>query len=320
MKWYFEWMLTGLFVLLGASVSDAAPDTRNPFFAYLTGQLTPAMICYTPSELDPRTEVNQRLLKTSSIRKDLEVLRDHFDGLVLYGYHEANTPRILAMAKTLKYRAVLLAVWDIKSAGELDGVAALATQYQHDFALGVLVGNEGLTFGRYEEEDLAIAEARLRPRLPKLVPIATSEPLVGYGREVVVKFGDFLAPNIHPVFDRKELAPAEAAAWAREQATALAKKSNKPVLLKETGFPHAGDAKYTRETQAAFWEAYRKPGVIGGDEEAWTFHGVGFEAFDLPWKAAESKLEIEKSWGLFSTQREAYPAAKLWKAVGKNTP
>jgi exo-beta-1,3-glucanase (GH17 family) len=315
MKWYLAWLLAGLLLLPSACVSAASPDTRNPFFTYLTGQPSPTMICYTPSELDPRSEVSQRLLKTSSIRKDLEVLRDSFDGLVLYGYHEANTPRILAVAKTLKYRAVLLGVWDIKSATELDGVAALATQYQHDFALGVLVGNEGLTFGRYEEEDLAIAEARLRPRLPKSVPIATSEPLVGYGRDVVVKFGDFLAPNIHPVFDRKDLAPAEAAAWAREQATAIAKKAKKPVLLKETGFPHAGDAKYTRETQAAFWEAYLKPDVVGGDEKAWTFHGVGFEAFDLPWKAAESKLEIEKSWGLVSPKREPYPALKAWQKL-----
>lgn len=302
---------------LAASVSAAPPDTRNPLFTYLTGQPTPAMICYTPSELDPRSEVNQRLLKTSSIRKDLEVLRETFDGLVLYGYHEANTPRILAVAKTLKYRAVLLGVWDIKSAGELEGVAALATQYQHDFALGVLVGNEGLTFGRYEEEDLAIAEARLRPRLPKSVPIATSEPLVGYGRDVVGKFGDFLAPNIHPVFDRKELGPAEAANWAREQAAALAKKTKKPVLLKETGFPHAGDAKYSPVTQADFWEAYLKPGILGGDDTAWTFHGVSFEAFDLPWKAAESKLEIEESWGLFSPQREPYPAVKAWQTLRK---
>lgn len=306
-----------LSLVSATSVSAASPDTRNPFFAYLTGQPTSGMICYTPSELDPRSEVNQRLLKTSSIRKDLEVLRDCFDGLVLYGYHEANTPRILAVAKTLKYRAVLLGVWDIKSAAELDGVAALATQYQNDFALGILVGNEGLTFGRYEEEDLAIAEGRLRPRLPKSIPIATSEPLVGYSREAVLKFGDFLAPNIHPVFDRKELGPAEAANWAWEQAASLANKTKKPVLIKETGFPHAGDAKYSPETQAAFWAAYLKPGILGGDDTAWTFHGVSFEAFDLPWKAVESKLEIEKSWGLFSSKREPYPAVKAWQALRK---
>ena len=55
--------------------------------------------------------------------------------------------------------------------------------------------------------------------------------------------------------------------------------------------PHLGareGVKYTPQTQAAFWEAYLKPGKLattaGGP---WVFHGVAFEAFDLPWKAAE---------------------------------
>ncbi len=87
-------------------------DKRFPLFAYLTGRPLPALIAYTPSQLDPRQEANQRKLATSSMRADLEALRPHFDGLVLYGYHEACTPRVLAIARDLKYRAVLLAVWD----------------------------------------------------------------------------------------------------------------------------------------------------------------------------------------------------------------
>ena len=42
-----------------------------------------------------------------------------------------------------------------------------------------------------------------------------------------------------------------------------------------------------------------------------------FEAFDLPWKAVESKLVIEKSWGLLSEKREPYPAFAVWRAAAE---
>jgi exo-beta-1,3-glucanase (GH17 family) len=297
--------------------ADTTPDQRFPLFTYLTGSPTPSLVAYTPSQLDPRQEVNQRRLATSSIRADLEALRQGFDGLVLYGYHEACTPRILAVAKDLKYRAVLLGVWDPRSAAELDGVAKSARQHVKDFSLGVLLGNEGITFRRYEVEDLTIAAARLRGKLPKGVPLATSEPLVGYRDDVVRGFGDFLAPNIHPVFDRPKLGPEEAATWAREQAADLARQARRPVVLKETGFPHGGKEPYSPRSQEAFWAAYTKQGVLArpaDSPEVWAFHGIAFEAFDLPWKAEESKLPIEGSWGLLSAKREPYPALAVWRA------
>ncbi len=296
--------------------AEIAPDQRYPLFAYLTADPSPAMVAYVPSQLDPRQDANSRRLATSSIRADLEALRPAFDGLVLYGYHEACTPRILAVTRDLKYRAVLLAIWDPKSAAEADGVADLARQYEKDLTLGVLVGNEGITFKRYEAEDLRIAADRLRGRLPAGVPLTTSEPLVGYQSEFVRKFGDFLAPNIHPVFDRPQLGPDEAAAWARSQAAELAKQAKKPVLLKETGFPHAGKDAYSPATQKAFWAAYRQPGVLArlpDVKDAWVFHGVAFEAFDMPWKSVESKLPIEGSWGLLSAERKPYPVFEVWR-------
>ena len=179
-----------------------------------------------------------------------------------------------------------------------------------------MLGNEGLTFHRYEADDLQIGLKRLRFRLPPTVPVGTSEPLVGYQQKVVRTFGDFLAPNIHPVFDRKELGPAEAAGWAREQAAKIAVETGKPVLLKETGFPHAGQAMYSPDSQRDFWAAYIKPGIVRTTDapDAWVFHGVAFEAFDLPWKSEESKLEIEKSWGIMSAQRKPYPAFEAWKS------
>jgi exo-beta-1,3-glucanase (GH17 family) len=219
-------------------------DERFPFFAYLTGDPPAKMVTYAPSQLDPRYEVNQRKLATSSICADLSALRPIFNGLILYGYHEACTPRILAVAKDLKFRAVILGIWDPKSAAEVDGVAELVQFYEKDFALAVLVGNEGITFKRYEWEDVKIAAARLQRKLPKAIPVSTSEPQAGYQSERVRAFGDFLAPNIHPVFHQAHLPAASAAVWAREQALQLAHQTKKPVLLKETGFPHGGKAPY----------------------------------------------------------------------------
>jgi exo-beta-1,3-glucanase (GH17 family) len=306
-----------LVILSTLRLSAAEPDKTNPLFAVLTAANTPTLVTYTPSQLDPRQEVNQRRLLTSSIRADLVALRPAFDGLVLYGYHEACTPRILAIARDLKFRVVLLAIWDPKSTAEIDGVAELARQYETELACGVLVGNEGLTFKRYEMEDLTIAAARLKLKLSKSVPLGTSEPLVGYQQEQVVQFGDFLCPNIHPVFDRSEAAATDATAWARERASELATRSGKPVILKETGFPHAGKDMYSPATQQAFWTNYVKPGLLVRPPKAssWVFHGVAFEAFDLPWKSEESKLGIEKSWGVMSQAREPYPAFQAWKEL-----
>ena len=306
-----------LLIGLGLCLATGAQGEKSkfPLFAYLTGTPTARIITYTPSRLDPRNEANQHTLKSSDIRADLEALRPIFDGLILYGYNEACTPRILALAKSLKYRAVILGVWDIKSHNELMGAISIANEYRGSMAVGLLIGNEGINFGRYEQEDLAIALETARAKLAPNIPIATSEPLGRYDKDFVRSFGDFLAPNIHPVFDRPDKSPEEAAAWAREEALKLAKTSGKPVLLKETGFPHDGKPAYTAESQRAFWSCYIKPGVVVRNGANWVFYGVAFEAFDLPWKSEASGLTIEKSWGLFSQDRKPYPAAMAWSVL-----
>jgi len=289
-----------------------------PLFAYLTGGQSSAMVGYSPAELDPRIEGNHIRLSTASIRADLETLRPVFDGLVLYGYHKASTPRILLMAKQLKFRAVLVGIWDPKSREELEEVAELVGAFREDFALGVIIGNEGLTFRRYQPEDLRRAAHYLRAKIPKTIPLTTSEPLIGYKSPFVRDFGDFLAPNIHPVFDRPQLSPAEAAAWVRQEAAKLAKETQKPLPVKETGFPHGGKEGFSLETQKAFWMAYLKEGRLARSPEnpdVWVFYGVAFEAFDLPWKAEATNMPIEKSWGLFSTDRREHPALSVWRQL-----
>ena len=136
-----------------------------------------------------------------------------------------------------------------------------------------------------------------------------------------MQFGDFLAPNIHPVFDNPDAGPSDAAAWVHQQAAELARRAGKPVMVKETGFPHEGKEKFTPATQNEFWQNYLKPGVLSRASAAapsWVFHGVAFEAFDLPWKSEESNLGIERHWGLLSAQRAGYPAWAAWRSAREN--
>ena len=291
-------------------------DRRFPLFTVITDAHAPRLVGYSPSELDPRQEANHKRLTTSSILADLETLRTVFDGLVLYGHNEASTPRILAVAKELRFRVVLVGVWNPTSIVELEGVAQSVKQHAGDFAMGVIVGNEGLTQKRYDTRDLSNAAARLRRGLPHDVPLTTSEPLVAYQQVSVRDFGDFLAPNVHPFFDRPQLGAAAAAAWTREQSARLALQSKKPVVVKETGFPHGGSPMHTPDLQKLFWEKYLKPGVtvhLSGSPDVWVHHGVAFEAFDLLWKSDESHLSAESCWGLFSAARKPYPAAGTWQ-------
>ncbi|MGY8767352.1 MAG: hypothetical protein ACKVH8_02815 [Pirellulales bacterium] len=293
---------------------NSAQAAEFKLFEYIQSP-TSKMVCYSASGLDPRSPANAVNLKTSSLQADLESLRPAFDGLILYGYDSSSTPRILFLAKELGYKAVILGIWNIKDTAEIDGVAKLADQYADKMAIGIMVGNEGLTFGRYEPADLHFAANRLKSQLKSIIPLATSEPLVGYKHEFLLQFGDFLAPNIHPVFDRPNLEAAEAAQWARTEAMKLAQKSTLPLLLKETGFPHGGKPQFTNDTQAAYWKAYLAEGKIKTDptDNSWVYYGVAFEAYDLTWKAAASGLAIESEWGLLSPTRKPYPVFELWQ-------
>ncbi|MEZ6067489.1 MAG: hypothetical protein R3B90_17670 [Planctomycetaceae bacterium] len=279
------------------------------------------LIGYTPTGIDPRQPAQNLQVKSSSLKADLQAIRSRFNGLVLYGYNEGSTPRIVALAAELGFEAIVLGVWEVRSADEIDGVAALARQFSSQMTIAVCVGNEGLTFGRYEPDDLQFAFNRIRSQIPADVLTTTSEPLVGYQSEFVRRLGDFLFPNIHPAWDRPELAPASAVEWVRTEAARLARQSMKPVIVKETGLPHAyrhdKTPEYTPQLQAEFWRSYRAAGVrqvLDGEPAVWASHAVAFEAFDLPWKAEASGFATEQAWGLFSKDRVPYLAAEAWAA------
>lgn len=208
-------------------------------------------------------------------------------------------------------------IWGPTSQTELNGVVRLIRRYRQYIALAVCVGNEGLLLERYSLSNLKKADETIRRQIRKKlsIPICTSESLQDFEKSGPQTFGDFLCPNIHPIFDRLDLAPREAAQWVREQALLLSLTTQKPVLVKETGFPHAGSAKFTFETQTQFWKAYFSESRllipdIASKEQVW----VAFvSAFDQPWKAEQNGQLMEGSWGFWSTDRYPFPAIRTWQ-------
>ena len=288
------------------------------FFLYLTDmKRSPALIDYSPTDFDPRHGRNFHLPSPSSIEKDLRKLRQVFDGLIVYSYHPHVTPVILEKARQLQFRAVVLGIWDARSAKEIHGVVELIHEYVGEMALALCLGNEGLYFNRYSMKDLLEAERIIQASLePSLhIPVATSEPWESYRDPVLYAFGDFLAPNIHPVWVKPALPAKDAVFWTRTQALSLMEKAKKPVLVKETGFPHGGQRHFTPQTQKQFWDIYVSEDRLvysHSNPLVWTSFATSFEAFSLPWKAEQSGEPIEASWGLLSKDRIPFPAFYTW--------
>jgi exo-beta-1,3-glucanase (GH17 family) len=314
----------------GPKVSEAqgaiGASADAPFFRYLLGSPAPALVAFNPSTFDPRKKVEDKEAFRASVRADLEALRPAFDGLVFYAFNKDITPVVMKEAQKLRYRGVLLAVWDVTSEAELKGVIDLAKEYAGELAIAICIGNEGVNFNRYKPEELTAALKRVTELLGKhrsQIPLTTSEPFGQYGQELFLEFGDFLAPNIHPVFDRKDLGAKQAAEYTRERAIALAETAGKPVLVKETGFPHGGDVEkqFTPEKQEQFWAAYLREGRLAKlpkHQGGWISFAAGFEAFDMPWKVEETKIPIEGSWGLLAADRKPYPAFSVWRDLQKS--
>lgn len=312
-------LLLALTTWLGlAPTSVKAQDGEPAFFRYVRDPQA-ALIAFNPSGYDPRRPATAAEIPSADVRADLAALRPAFDGLVLYATHEGLTERIVEAAVDQGFRALLLGVWDPRSEAEIAAAADLIRRHCRQIACALVIGNEGINDNRYTLDDVRRAAARVRARLPEdvILPITTSEPSGDYGWRPLRDFGDFLAPNIHPAIDQAARDPEAAADWVHGRARAIAFVSRKPVVVKETGMPNGGTPPFTPDRQLAFWSHYLAGGrlrTVGGNGDgAWTFHGVAFEAFDAPWKAELLRDPIEGRWGLFTTGRAPYPAARAWR-------
>ncbi len=314
--------LVALFRSYTDSDSSAQEIRRNAaprsFYAYLHDPSNqPTAIAYTPLGFNPTDTEPGGWPSSESIGQDLAVLRLGFDGLILRRFDSRITSTIVREAVYADYQAILLGIWDPRSHDEITGVANLIKTYGKAIALAVCVGNEGLAFNRYTLADVTLGIQQIRDLVGVAfpVPCCTSEPLWQYVQPGLQDVGDFLAPNIHPIFYRPDLPPSGAALWSREQALWLAQLARKPVLVKETGFPRAGAPSYSPEAQRRFWQAYTMdPHLTWLSEQppVWISYAAAFDAFDQPVTVQQSLLPIEHAWGVLDHTRTPFPAFSIW--------
>lgn len=318
-------LLLGLFfpILAVATPTPAAPQTPRaachvspgsaPELARLRAALSSGrFVAYQPTSL--RVVNGQvRSADAASIRADLRVLRGKFDSLVTYdAVHGAES--IPAIAAELKFRALIIGVWNPFEPGELEAALAAARQYPH-LILGISLGNELLFGHRTDATALAARAAQLHARAPQLL-VSVSEPFHVYresGNSALLGQLDFLLPNAHPVFQPWFHGASEAtsAQFVVNVVSELSEGFCGPILVKETGVPTApAAAGFSEAGQADFFRELRQR-FPATRARAFAY----FSAFDAPWRAQDvtpvgpARAE-EAHWGLYDGARHPKAAAR----------
>jgi len=279
---------------------DPAPNDRVERVHKAIGSLR--FVAYTPTDLKIISGQIQAASK-ESIRNDLTILREDFQGLITYSCAD-GVEEVPAVANSLGYRALILGIWDPLSEVEISNVKRLVHAYPQ-LILGVSVGNETLLAQRHEWSVLRSTIQRLRTDLPG-VAITTSEPFYYYLNDDPADFlavQDFLLPSVHPLFQPwfEQATTAQAVDFVVRVAGLLSEKTNKPVLIKETGLPSGpAGTRFTPAAQEEFWVSLL--------QQLPSAPGAGFayfEAFDHDWKEENARREFgshpeEGYWGLYT--------------------
>jgi exo-beta-1,3-glucanase (GH17 family) len=307
-----------------AAAADAAASAAAPVVCSQGQAVAPAVarlrealahgrfVAYEPTALQV---TNGRVTPAdpASIRADLAVLRPRFDSLLTYdALHGAEN--IPSIAASLKFRALIIGVWDPLDDAEVSAAIDAAHHYPRLVA-GVSLGNERL-FSRHSDfAGLIAVIANVRARLPH-TPLSTSEPFHMYYPEsagALLGELDFLLVNVHPIFQPWfRDAPEDAGAQLVVNVVArLAQSYCGPILVKETGVPSApASAGFTAARQASFYRELRQRFPATRDH-AFAY----FAAFDAPWRSADATPvpdahPEEAHWGLYDDARRAKPAAR----------
>ena len=240
-------------------------------------------ICYAPTNFNPDAGI---LPPDSSMEADLVLLKKAgFTGLVSYGCDGVLGKTLPALAQKHNFEGLILGIWSPENPEELQNARAAANL---SVVTAFCVGNEGLNV-RYDFETLKAVMDTLRRNTGK--PVVSSEQVEDYADQDLLNLGDWVFPNVHPYW-HKINTPTDAAAWTAKKAQDLAARSGRMVLLKEVGFPSAGDDArgMSEQTQADYYRLLENSGTPF----------CYFEAFDGPWKTWEP---VEPYWGLFRADR-----------------
>ncbi len=284
-RWLAGLLLLGLLpsVLLSSASFGKKIAGQNTDTVWQTKVSRLAWVAYSPSNAGPdRASMATR----ESIRQDLAVLRDAgFTGLVTYSAAGAMGTDLPELARQAQFEGLILGVWDPYSAEE---IAAVQSQAQSPIVLGFCVGNEGLG-KRYGLAELSQVIADLRLATGK--PVTTTEEIGDYSDDRLMRLGDWVFPNVHPIHDHRVDAES-ALRWTEGVHQDLLRRTDRFVLFKEVGLPaHGDDAQQLSE-------ASQRDYYLGLADSEVRF--VYFEAFDQPWK---DHLPFEPHWGLFRADR-----------------
>lgn len=305
-------LFLGLSLLLSwiGTMQNACANDQINFHASLQ---TCRFIAYTPRSFSVREGVVKEASKPS-IRKDLEILRPYFNGLITYSSTN-GVENVAEIAYNLSYQSVIMGIWDPSSEIEINNAVQAFRKYP-DLVAAVIVGNEGLYSKRYSHEDVQQAIKRIKKLAPNMA-VTTSEPFFLYLNQDYFPFfrsHDLLMPNIHPVFEKwfnpKELS--HGVTMVLNVARELEATYRLPILIKETGLPSGETTQgHSPARQAQFWNEL-KTRFQPSPTLAFTY----FEAFDTPWKPALMATEFpgnhanEAYWGLFTTTGQAKEVVK----------
>ena len=251
----------------------------------------------------------------ASIRMDLKELRQRFDALITYdAIHGAQ--QIPAIAAELKFRALIIGVWDPREPQQLAAALEAARRFPQLIA-GISLGNEMLFAHRSDPVALLGLIARVRARAPA-VPLSTTEPFHIYddpAAAAVLAQLDFLLLNVHPIFQPwfHDAPDSAAAKFVVNVLDKLAPLACGPILVKETGVPTApANAGYSEARQASFYRELRQR-LPPSRTRAFAY----FAAYDAPWRAldatgvpgATGTHPEEAHWGLYDAERRPKAAA-----------
>ncbi len=274
-------------------------------------------VAYTPTDF---TVVNGQPKHASATRigQDLSLLHRDFQGLITYSCAN-GVEQVPAVAARLGYRALILGVWDPTSKAEVDTAVALARRYP-GLVVGISLGNETLLAKRLPWPVLRRALEQLRVALPN-VAVTTSEPFYYYLLDDTPGFldaQDFLLPSIHPLYQPwfKGSTVETDVDFVVEVLSKLAARTDKPILVKETGLPSGPqDLGFTPANQALFWSLLSTR-VRADGKRAFAY----FEAFDQPWKAENARAEFglhpeEGHWGFYDTQGRGKPVLRALREI-----